>query len=67
MPNLWMYLRFDQLIPVNKKLNKKEQFEKGMEEEEEGEKNQKRYLDLNRFFVWKLTKFTIHRWMHALQ
>jgi hypothetical protein len=35
MPNPWVSLRCDQLIPVNKAVNKKEQFEKGLEEEEE--------------------------------
>jgi hypothetical protein len=32
MPNPWMSLRRDQLIPVNKAVNKKEQLEKGLEE-----------------------------------
>jgi hypothetical protein len=30
----WVSLRRDQLIPVNKAVNKKEQLEKGLEEEE---------------------------------
>jgi hypothetical protein len=34
MPNPWVSLRHDQLIPVNKVVNKKEQLEKRMEEEE---------------------------------
>jgi hypothetical protein len=34
MPNPWVSLRRDQLIPVNKAVNEKEQLEKGMEEEE---------------------------------
>jgi hypothetical protein len=34
MPNPWVSLRRDQLIPVNKAVNKKEQLEKGLEEEE---------------------------------
>jgi hypothetical protein len=34
MPNPWVSLRHDQLIPVNKAVNKKEQLEKGLEEEE---------------------------------
>jgi hypothetical protein len=34
MPNPWVSLRCDQLIPVNKDVNEKEQFEKGPEEEE---------------------------------
>jgi hypothetical protein len=34
MPNPCLSLRSDQLIPVNKVVNKKEQLEKGMEEEE---------------------------------
>jgi hypothetical protein len=34
MPNPWVSLRRDQLIPVNKAVNKKEQLEKGSEEEE---------------------------------
>jgi hypothetical protein len=34
MPNPWVSLRCDQLIPVNKAVNKKEQLEKGLEEEE---------------------------------
>jgi hypothetical protein len=34
MPNSWVSLRCDQLIPVNKAVNKKEQLEKGLEEEE---------------------------------
>jgi hypothetical protein len=29
MPNPWVSLRHDQLIPVNKAVNKKEQLEKG--------------------------------------
>jgi hypothetical protein len=33
-PNPWVSLRHDQLIPVNKAVNKKEQLEKGLEEEE---------------------------------
>jgi hypothetical protein len=35
MPNPWVSLRCDQLIPVNKAVNEKEQLEKGLEEEEE--------------------------------
>jgi hypothetical protein len=35
MPNPWVSLRCDQLLPVNKVGNKKEQLEKGLEEEEE--------------------------------
>jgi hypothetical protein len=35
MPNTWVSLRSDQLIPVNKVVNDKEQLEKGLEEEEE--------------------------------
>jgi hypothetical protein len=34
MPNPWVSLRCDQFIPVNKAVNKKEQLEKGLEEEE---------------------------------
>jgi hypothetical protein len=34
MPNPWVSLRCDQLIPVNKAVNKKAQLEKGLEEEE---------------------------------
>jgi hypothetical protein len=34
MPNPWVSLRHDQLIPVNKALNKNEQLEKGQDEEE---------------------------------
>jgi hypothetical protein len=30
MPNPWVSLRQDQLIPVNKAVNKKEQLEKGL-------------------------------------
>jgi hypothetical protein len=33
MPNPWVFLRCDQLIPVNKAVNEKEQLEKGLEEE----------------------------------
>jgi hypothetical protein len=33
MANPWVSLRRDQLIPVNKVVNKKEQLEKGLEEE----------------------------------
>jgi hypothetical protein len=33
----WVSLRRDQLIPVNKVVNEKEQLEKGLEEEEEEE------------------------------
>jgi hypothetical protein len=35
MPKPLVSLRRDQLIPVNKAVNKKEHFEKGLEEEEE--------------------------------
>jgi hypothetical protein len=35
MPNPWVSLRRDQLIPVNKAVNEKELLEKGLEEEEE--------------------------------
>jgi hypothetical protein len=35
MPNPWVSLRRDQLILVNKAVSKKEQLEKGLEEEEE--------------------------------
>jgi hypothetical protein len=35
MPNPWVSLRHDQLIQVNKAVNKKGQWEKGLEEEEE--------------------------------
>jgi hypothetical protein len=34
MSNPWVSLRRDQLIPVNKAVNEKEQLEKGLEEEE---------------------------------
>jgi hypothetical protein len=34
MPNPWVSLRHDQLVPVNKAANMKEQLEKGQEEEE---------------------------------
>jgi hypothetical protein len=34
MPNPWVSLRCDQLIPGNKVLSKKEQLENGLEEEE---------------------------------
>jgi hypothetical protein len=34
MPNPWVSLRRDQLIPVNKAVNEKEHLEKGLEEEE---------------------------------
>jgi hypothetical protein len=34
MPNPWVSLVGDQLIPVNKAVNEKEQSEKGLEEEE---------------------------------
>jgi hypothetical protein len=34
MPNPWVSLRSDRLIPVNKAVNEKEQLEKGLEEEE---------------------------------
>jgi hypothetical protein len=35
MPNVWVSLRRDQLIPVNKAVNEKEQLEEGLKEEEE--------------------------------
>jgi hypothetical protein len=38
MPNPWVSLRRDQLIPVNKVVNEKGQLEKGLEEEEEKKK-----------------------------
>jgi hypothetical protein len=42
-------LRRDQLIPVNKAVNKKEQLEKGLEEEEK--KNNKTYaFEKNKIF-----------------
>jgi hypothetical protein len=34
MPNPWVSLRHDKLIPVNKVVNKKEQLEEGLEKEE---------------------------------
>jgi hypothetical protein len=34
VPNPWVSLRCDQLIPVNKALHEKEQLEKGLKEEE---------------------------------
>jgi hypothetical protein len=41
----WVFLRCDQLIPVNQVVNKKEQLETGLEEEEEEKKsNLIRYL-----------------------
>jgi hypothetical protein len=43
MPNPWVSLRRDQLIPVNKAVSEKEQLEKGPEEEE-----RKRRRNLNR-------------------
>jgi hypothetical protein len=33
MPNPWVSLRCDRLIPVNNAVNEKEQLEKGLEEE----------------------------------
>jgi hypothetical protein len=47
MPNPCVSLRRDQLIPVNKAVNEKEQLEKGLEEEEE--KNA--YMYVNSFCV----------------
>jgi hypothetical protein len=41
MPNPWVSLRRDQLIPVNKAVNEKEQLEKGLEEEEKKKLAQK--------------------------
>jgi hypothetical protein len=38
MPNPWVSLRHDQLIPINKAVNEKEQLEKGLEEEEKKKK-----------------------------
>jgi hypothetical protein len=35
MPNPWVSLRCNHLIPVNKAVNEKEQWENGLEEEEE--------------------------------
>jgi hypothetical protein len=35
MPNPWASLRRDQLIPVNKAVNEKQQLEKGLEEQVE--------------------------------
>jgi hypothetical protein len=34
MPNPWVSLRHDQLIPVNKAVNKKNYWKRGLEEEE---------------------------------
>jgi hypothetical protein len=34
MPNPWVPLRGDELIPVNKAVDEKEQLEKGLQEEE---------------------------------
>jgi hypothetical protein len=33
MPNPWVFLRCDQLIPLNKAVNEKEQLEKEIEKE----------------------------------
>jgi hypothetical protein len=38
MPNPWVSLRRDQLIPVNNAVNEKDQLEKGLEEEEDEKK-----------------------------
>jgi hypothetical protein len=38
MPNPWVSVRRDQLIPVNKAVNEREQLEKGLAEEEEKNK-----------------------------
>jgi hypothetical protein len=35
MPNPWVSLRHNQIIPINKVVNEKEQLEKGLEKEEE--------------------------------
>jgi hypothetical protein len=48
MPNPWVSLRRDQLIPINKAVNEKEQLEKGLEEEDKKGHN---------FFI---CKFCIH-------
>jgi hypothetical protein len=48
MPNPWVSLRRDQLIPVNKAVSEKEQLEKGLEEEEK-----KMNLENATSFLWK--------------
>jgi hypothetical protein len=47
MPNPWVSVRCAQLIPVNKAVNKKEQLEKGLEEEEEEEKKYRWQLSVS--------------------
>jgi hypothetical protein len=45
MPNPWVSLRRDQLIPVNKAVNEKEQLEEGQKEEKKN-----RLLNSAQFF-----------------
>jgi hypothetical protein len=49
-PNPWVSLRCDQLIPVNKAVNEKEQSEKGLEEEEKNPYIVKLFIGCKRVF-----------------
>jgi hypothetical protein len=46
-PNPWVSLRRDQLIPVNKAVNEKEQLEKGLEEEEEKKERKRKKMNMH--------------------
>jgi hypothetical protein len=48
MPKPWVFLRRDQLIPVKKVVNEKEQLEKGQEKEEK-----KKYLKGSEIWSWR--------------
>jgi hypothetical protein len=54
MPTPWVFVRCDQLIPVNKVVNKKEQLEKELEEEEK--LNKYRYIGKYKYIRLKLLK-----------
>jgi hypothetical protein len=71
MPSPCVSLRCDQLIPINKEVNKKEQLEMGLEEEEEKKRSLKNYIYLCRllptFFVFclpKLSSFIYDIWIY---
>jgi hypothetical protein len=51
MPNPWESLRRDQLIPVNKAVNKKEQLEKGWRRRRKKQEkcNEKLFVDRHRY------------------
>jgi hypothetical protein len=59
MPNPLLSLRRDQLIPVNKAVNEKEELEKGLEEEEEkrGPRSHRQNIAYGRWYNFKKLSF----------